>query len=210
MTHRVLRSILALSLAGVPLVGCKAQPKEAEPGSQLTELGQRTQEAERLAGLAQKAMNAGHADKAIDLYRQSIEYSAEFPDVWNNLGLLLLEKGDLQKAMSSFSMAAELDPTDPRAFYNMGVTHMRAQWAEDAIDDFRKALAITPSYLPALRGAIQAADMLGRAENEDLEFVKRALLTETDEQWRAYFERQRYLIDSRIKSSHRFDVPSGD
>ena len=35
---------------------------------------------------------------------------------------------------------------------------------------------------------------------EDLERVKRALLAETDTQWREYFERQRFLIESRLRS----------
>lgn len=207
MTHHAVQtaSAVALVLAGSWLAGCAARPETTEtPG--LAEFNERARIAERLAGQAQVAMDQGNTERAIELYRESIEYSAEFADVWNNLGLLLLGEGDLQKAMSAFSMAAELDPTDPRAFYNMGITNLRAQWAEDAIEDFRKALEITPSYLPALRGAIQAADLLGRAEYEDLDRVKRALMTETDERWRAYFERQRYLIEARLKSARTSGV----
>lgn len=212
MTHRVVRiaaltALTALAAAsGLPAAGCRVSPnKAAEPAAEIAEYNARLAEANRLAAEAQKAMEAGDSPRAISLYRQSIDASGDFPDVWNNLGLLLLQSGDLGPARSAFSRAAELDPTDPRAYYNMGVTNLRAQWAEDAIEDFKKALAISPSYLPALRGAIQAADLLGRAEYEDLDRVKRALLAEHDERWKAFFERQRYLIESRLKSAKKHD-----
>ena len=129
-------------------------------------------------------------------------------DVWNNLGLLLLERGEPDKAISAFSMASELDPTDPRPVTNVGITMLRIGWAEDAIDDFHRALEISPSYLPALRGAIRAADLLGRAQYEDLERIRRALLAERDDQWRAYLERQRFLIESRLRSASRRSGPA--
>ncbi|HHN78731.1 MAG TPA: tetratricopeptide repeat protein [Phycisphaerales bacterium] len=202
-------AVLAACLS--PLGGCRVTPDStAEARGDLADYNARLAEAERLAGEAQKAMNAGDDDRAISLYRASIDASGDFPDVWNNLGLLLLKRGDLGPARSAFARAAELDPTDPRAYYNMGVTNLRAQWAEDAIEDFKKALDISPNYLPALRGAIQAADLLGRAEYEDLDRVKRALLAERDERWRAFFERQRYLIQSRLNSAKRRNDNSPD
>ena len=102
-------------------------------------------------------------------------------------------------------MASELNPTDPRPITNIGITNMRVGWAEDAIDDFHRALEISPGYLPALRGSIRAADLLGRAEYEDLNRIRRALLAERDDDWRAYLERQRFLIESRLRSGRPND-----
>ncbi len=203
-------TLAALTACLIPLAGCSTTPRNTEAAGEIADYNARLAEAERLAGQAQLAMDAGDTDRAITLYRESIDASGDFPDVWNNLGLLLLQRGELGPARSAFARAAELDPTDPRAYYNMGVTNLRAQWAEDAIEDFKKALEISPSYLPALRGAIQAADLLGRAEYEDLDRVKRALMAERDERWRAFFERQRYLIQSRLNSARgRYNKPDG-
>lgn len=201
MTHHAFRSgiVLYLGVVCVLQAGCNQQPKVAERPGMLSP-DDRMKRAEDLAGQADAARLAGRSEQAIALYRESIEYSADYPDVWNNLGLLLLERNELDKALSAFTMAADLDPVDPRPRTNIGITNMRAGWAEYAINDFRKALEITPSYLPALRGAIRAADLLARAEYEDLERVRRALLAERDEQWRAYFERQKYVIESRLRS----------
>jgi tetratricopeptide (TPR) repeat protein len=203
MKPHPLRPLLAAALALAVLlpVGCASKPRRPTPTvSTGMDPGERTRKAQQLADQGDKARGLGNTDRAIELYRESIEYSADYADVWNNLGLLQLEKGEYDKAISSFTMAGELDPTDPRPPTNIGITNLRAGWAEYALQDFHRALEITPSYLPALRGAIRSADLLGRAEFEDLERVRRALLAERDEQWRAYFERQRFLIESRVKA----------
>lgn len=203
MKHHPLRPALAAALCLVVLapVGCSSTPRRPASSSPSgLDPSERAFRAQQLAEQGDRARNLGNTDRAIQLYRESIEYSAEHADVWNNLGLLLLEKGELDKALSAFTMAAELDPTDPRPHTNIGITNLRSGWAEYALQDFRRALDITPNYLPALRGAIRATDLLGRAEFEDLERIRRALLAERDEQWRAYFERQRFLIESRVKT----------
>lgn len=203
MKHQYLRPALAAALCLIVLVpvGCSSTPRRSSPSSASgIDPSERARRAQQLAEQGDRARSLGNTDRAIQLYRESIEYSADYADVWNNLGLLLLEKGELDKALSAFTMAAELDPTDPRPHTNIGITNLRSGWAEYALQDFRRALEITPNYLPALRGAIRATDLLGRAEFEDLERIRRALLAERDEQWRAYFERQRFLIESRVKT----------
>jgi tetratricopeptide (TPR) repeat protein len=202
MTRTTTAALAALAALAVCLGACASNTsRRADNDAAATTPSERVREAERLAAEADRARRDGRSDEAIDLYRSSIEYSADFPDVWNNLGLLLLERGEPDKAISAFSMASELNPTDPRPITNIGITNLRVGWAEDAIDDFHRALEITPSYLPALRGSIRAADLLGRAEYEDLDRIRRALLAERDEDWRAYLERQRFLLESRLRSS---------
>ena len=145
----------------------------------------------------------GDRDRAIELYQEALDYSARYHDTWNNLGLLYIERnqeGDLGRAINHFVQAGVLDPTDPRPPTNAGIAYLQGGYASEAMDLFHEALRIQPSYLPALRGAIKSADLLATAQYEDLERVKRALLAETDTQWREYFERQRFLIESRLRS----------
>ena len=159
--------------------------------------------AARLTEQADRARLRGDRDGAIGLYQESLDYSARFHDTWNNLGLLYLERngeGDLGRAINHFVQAGLLDPTDPRPPTNAGIAYLKGGYASEAMDFFHEALRIQPSYLPALRGAIKSADLLSTAQYEDLERVKRALLAETDPQWRDYFERQRFLIESRLRS----------
>jgi len=75
---------------------------------------------------------------------------------------------------------------------------------------YHEALNIQESYIPALRGAIRSADLLGTAQYEDLERVKTAMLAETNPQWREYFKGQRFLIESRLRSAREHRGPNID
>jgi hypothetical protein len=74
---------------------------------------------------------------------------------------------------------------------------------EDSLRYYDIALERSPNYLPALRGAVKAAHLLGEADERRLDQVKRALLIETDEQWRTVFERERVRIVGRLELDRR-------
>mgnify|MGYP003109470038 CR=1 FL=1 len=183
----------------IGLAGCASGPKRA--ADQLREGVDRESIAIRLTEDADRARLAGNTDKAIELYREALDYSARFPDTWNNLGLLHLEQGDEAKAINAFVQAGILDPTDPRPPANAGIVYSRIGREAEARRFYQDALKIEPSYLPALRGGLRSAHLLNENEYEDLERVKRALLIENDPQWREFFERQRYLIESRLRAA---------
>lgn len=185
---------LALLLAAVTLGGCASTGKTDRS---LARDAERLAEAKRFADQGDKARRDSDYQKAIELYRRSVSESGGLAHVWNNLGLVLTETGNYADAVSAYSVAAELSPTDPRPVTNIGLAYQKAGWAEDAIVYFERALRIDPNHRPALRYAIVAADTLSRAEPEDLERIRRALLSETDPQWRDYLERQRFLFESR-------------
>jgi tetratricopeptide (TPR) repeat protein len=205
MTTRPLAALslaLALGASAAAITGCASAPRST--ADQIADGIDRERIASDLADKADRARVAGRSDEAIALYQESLDYSARFPDTWNNLGLLYLDRnqeGDLGRAINHFVQAGILDPTDPRPPTNAGIAYLRGGYAAEAMDFFHEALAIQKSYLPALRGSIKSADLLATAQYEDLERVKRALLAETDQQWRDYFERQRFLIESRLRSA---------
>jgi Tfp pilus assembly protein PilF len=182
------------------MLACASSPRD-RAGDQLKEGLDREIIAMQLAERADRARVAGKAEEAIGLYRESLDYSARFPDVWNNLGLLLLEQNEFGKAINAFVQAGILDPADPRPPTNAGIAASRAGWEENAMKFYHDALSIQESYIPALRGAIRSADLLASAQYEDLDRVKRAMLAETDPQWRDYFKRQRFLIESRLRAA---------
>lgn len=194
-------------VAGLP--GCATSPKN-EMVKQLKEGIDREVIASDLAEKADRARVSGNTEDAIGFYRESLDYSSRYPDVWNNLGLLLLEQEQFGKAVNAFSQAGTLDPTDPRPPTNAGIASSRAGWEENAMRYYHEALNIQESYIPALRGAIRSADLLATAQYEDLERVKIAMLAETNPQWREYFKRQRFLIESRLRSAREYRGPNLD
>jgi len=193
--------------AGLP--GCASSPK-SQAVKQLNENLDRELIASGLAEKADRARVSGNTEDAIGFYRESLDYSSRYPDVWNNLGMLLLEQQQFGKAINAFVQAGTLDPTDPRPPTNAGIASSRAGWEENAMRFYHEALNIQESYIPALRGAIRSADLLGTAQYEDLERVKTAMLAETNPQWREYFKGQRFLIESRLRSAREHRGPNID
>jgi Tfp pilus assembly protein PilF len=110
-----------------------------------------------LAMQAQQAEKAGELDRAIDLYRQALDGVADPPaQWWNNLGALLLEKGQSRymDAAAAFKAAAAIDLTDPRPRVNLGLVYHKAGYGVKAMEYFEEALRLDQYNLDALRGAL--------------------------------------------------------
>ncbi|MEM6481614.1 MAG: tetratricopeptide repeat protein [Pseudomonadota bacterium] len=65
--------------------------------------------AEILAGLGSANLKLGRLDTAEPLLRRSLEEREDAPQVWNNLGVLLLEKNELAEAEQAFRRAYAFD-----------------------------------------------------------------------------------------------------
>lgn len=96
---------------------------------------------------------AGEADKAIERYDEAakVDPSSPIPDF--NRGIVLSEKGDVEKALDSFRAASASE--DPEvaadALYNMGNVYMQGEQYEPAIDSYLKSLDLDPVDADARR-----------------------------------------------------------
>ncbi len=70
-----------------------------------------------------------------------------------------LTKGNLESAISDYSLAIAFDGSSPFAFYNRGLARERSGDLEGALRDYEKALQLNPRLVPALmcRGMISLA-----------------------------------------------------
>lgn len=64
---------------------------------------------EVLAGLGSANLGLGRLDTAEKLLRDAIEVEPKSPEVWNNLGVVLTEKGEFSEAEQVFKRAFALD-----------------------------------------------------------------------------------------------------
>lgn len=151
-----------------------------------------------LAVSAQKAEADGKRDQAIALYREALKQYREFPAAWNNLGVILMDSERYLEAAECFAVAADLAPRDPRPAYNTGLSWDRAGYLNEAGEHYRESLARDNRYLPALRGAVRAERLQGRASSDTLERIRTALLLEPDEQWRQWLELQRVRVEAEL------------
>lgn len=140
----------------------------------------------------------GRDDEAIMEYRAALETKNDLYAAWNNLGHLLMKKENYADAVSAFQVASRLQPGDPRPEYNTGLAYQRVGWAQDSYLHFKLALDRDPVYLPALRGAVRSAEMLGQADQIVLDYIRSAQLRESDDQWKTYFDRQRVRVESQL------------
>ncbi|QYK47318.1 MAG: tetratricopeptide repeat protein [Phycisphaeraceae bacterium] len=183
--------------AGLP--GCASTQKQ-DPGAMADAVAQNQSRGLQLARDAQRQADRGETERAIETYKQAVASWREMPAAWNNLGVLLMQEQNYADAVSAFKVAADLSPTDPRPLENIAVCYVRSGWASDALRYYGMSLERDPNRLESLRGAVRAAEMVRVRDEATLERIRRALLVETDERYREYFERQQQLVSAAIAS----------
>ena len=90
----------------------------------------------------------GRLDDAIEECHKAIAQDPDFGNPYNDIGAYLIEKGELDEAMTWFQKALQARRYESPAFphLNLGrVYERKGQWTE-AIDSYKKALALNPNY----------------------------------------------------------------
>ena len=90
----------------------------------------------------------GRLDDAIEECHKAIAQDPDFGNPYNDIGAYLIEKGELDEAIVWFQKALQARRYESPAFphLNLGrVYERKGQWTE-AIDSYKKALALNPSY----------------------------------------------------------------
>ncbi|MFZ4574272.1 MAG: tetratricopeptide repeat protein [Phycisphaerales bacterium] len=138
-------------------------------------------------------------DKAEALYREGLSLDDDIAGAWNNYGVVLLEQGKYMEAVPAFGRAADLSPSDPTPYENLGLLYHRAGYSKEALEAYGRSLERDPNWLPSLRGATVCAKLLNHSDEESLDRAKRALLIEREETWRKIFQSQRVRIENDLK-----------
>ncbi len=197
--------LLALgAMTALPMHGCSS-PSPRTDGTPVSEINpaiaysqrQRARALEHYS--AASALHAdGKPDEALSEYRKALELDDKLYGAWNNMGQLLMSQGNFADAVSAYKIASGIEPSDPRPEYNIGLVYQKVGWAQDSFEHFQNALSRDPHYIPALRGAIRSAEMLGKGDPQILSYIRNAQLRETDEQWIAYLSTQYYRVEAYI------------
>jgi len=189
---------MMLAACAVALGACSAQKTKPPPDFGIPDSRKLVDDANALAQQAAKAAEEGDVDRAIELYRQAVSTSRDLAGAWNNLGTLLMEQERYFDATEAFAVASELRPTDPRPLYNIGLAWLTIDYPEKAAPYFEQALDRSPTYQPALRSAIRAAQQLDRADQKLADRIQQALIRESDPDWRKYLQDQRSRVEGRL------------
>jgi len=195
--------VAVVAVAIVTLAGCAGGRRAAEaptPGASLDE-------AHRLAVQAQAAQGAGDLDRAVELNRQALGINGDLGGVWNNLGVALLardrETTDVIDAGQAFKRAADLLPTDPRPYENLGTLYHQRGFADDALRYYALSLERDPNWPASLRGAVDSARRLRKSDEPALARVRRAIMIERDPAWVQTLEFERIRIENDLAEPGR-------
>lgn len=106
-------------------------------------------------------------ERALLLVDRALELDDNLAIAWQRSGWVRGYAGDSEGAIASLNRAMRLNPLDPRVFLSqsaMGFAHFIAGRDQEAVRWAAMALRIKPNWLPALRVAIAANAMAGRAD----------------------------------------------
>lgn len=85
--------------------------------------------------------------QAADAYRAALEIDEYQPAVHNNLGVILLEGGEIDQAVYHFRMAASLNPLQAEPFRNLGNAYYSLELWEEAAGIYQQALDLDENLL---------------------------------------------------------------
>lgn len=102
-------------------------------------------EVKRLVGEAEKAVEEGELELAIDLYSDVLDNDPENPEAHVRRGRLYLDYGDYSRAMSDFMLAEELAPDNPEPQIAVGDLYFARKDYSRAIGHFNDALKMDPN-----------------------------------------------------------------
>lgn len=123
-----------------------------------------TEKGKRFLSLASACHAAGKQKEAEAFYRSAAEADPNDSSVFNNLGVLLREKGDLEEAAFCFRKAIQNDSTNARAYYNLGNVLNDLEKIEGARRCYQKAYQLDPTEGVFYKALGDTLRVLGRKE----------------------------------------------
>jgi Tfp pilus assembly protein PilF len=90
----------------------------------------------------------GRIDEAIEECRKAILQDPDFGNPYNDIGAYLIEKGEFDEAIPWFQKAMQARRYESPAFphLNLGRVYERKGMWTEAIECYKKALALNPDY----------------------------------------------------------------
>jgi Tfp pilus assembly protein PilF len=92
---------------------------------------------------------AGDADAAVDVLRETLRRNGPSARVYTELGLVYLGQGNLELADLVLRKALDLDAKDPSTHNALALLAQRQGRSQEAFDRFDRATALDPGYLDA-------------------------------------------------------------
>lgn len=177
-----------LALAGALLLalppGCASQRSSSPYAPQ----AETARDPARAQALTLRAADLMHADpsRAEALLREALAADLYAGAAHNNLGVLLLQRGDLYGAASEFEWARKLLPGSPDPRVNLALTLELAGKAQSAEEAYTAALEVAPECVPAMQGLARLRVKNGTIDGETRAMLEAVALRGETPHWREW------------------------
>lgn len=155
--------------------------------------------------LACTLRDLGRYDEAIDALKRAIAQHPENPLLWNTLGTVVSDQGDLETSVLFFTEAVRLQPTFSKARYNRGNVLTSLGRYEEALEDCKAAMA-SPTASPDERAMMRLSLFtimlcLGRV-GEGWDEYEARLLPELSGVTHFIIDRPKWTPEADIRGKH--------
>lgn len=180
MIRFALRLVLLFAL--VALVGCQGSNAVRQEQAAGTPRNQ-----QRAAELTQQATQLIDSDphEAMRLLRLAIDADLFHGPAHNNIGVILLNRGDLYEAAEEFDWARRLMPGHPDPRINLGLALERGGKVEEALDAYASAIEVYPNHLPAVQALARLQIRSGQIDDGTQELLAQ-IRQRGNEEWRVW------------------------
>jgi tetratricopeptide (TPR) repeat protein len=163
----------------------------AELADKVTAMPERTPEEWFALALDCEGCSELH-QQAIEAYHHVIQESPGWVEPHLNLGILLYEQGDLERAAERFRRAVALAPDSPLAHFNLGCVLDELKQFEAARQHLREAVRLKLDYADAHYNLARVCDQLGACAEARTHW-RLYLELDPDSRW-AEYARQRLEV----------------
>jgi tetratricopeptide (TPR) repeat protein len=119
--------------------------------------------AELLCGAASEYLKSGQLDKAAGKAQEALSLENDLAPARLLLGKVYIEQGEFPAAIAEIQKARDLQPTFWEPLYYLAVAQERSGHLEDALENYRKAQAMSPGNLEPVKAAAEMMIQLNRA-----------------------------------------------
>lgn len=119
---------------------------------------------DRYSNLSRVLLEAGHYEKASEVYIRVLQLSPTNADVHNNFAVLLLAQKRFEEASDILKKALSINPLHAEAHYNIGESLAMQGNKNDCVPFYEKALTLKPSHIGAKKKLSFAYYTLGELD----------------------------------------------
>lgn len=198
MTHTLSARTLCIAIAlAAGSAACSTSQRTGTARAHTTP--QNTVLAESLTREAVEIM-ARDPHRAESLLDDAIAADMFYGPSHNNLGVILLNGGDLHSAAQAFYAATKLMPDSPEPRINLAITMERAGRIAEAMDAYSDALVCHPDHIAVMQALVMCQVRHARRDERTPALLREVSLRGETLEWREWAQRE----------SSRLEDPSSD